>query len=424
MKVLLVSANTEQINIPPLPLGLNCVAAAAGGAGHEIKVIDLMAQENNSAVLRREIGNFRPDVIGVSVRNIDDQNIEAPQFLLDRVKEIANDIRKASDAPLVLGGAGYSIFPESALEYLEADMGIQGEGEKAFPLLIEKISAGADLSGTPGLFLRGRGLQGPREFQDDLDAFPLPDPALSSVPEAGRRDIYMPFQTRRGCPFDCSYCSTPVIEGCALRMRSPGPVIDSISRYCGAGFGRFYFVDNIFNVPSSYAGEICSGIIARKLKISWRCIYYPGEADVKLVSLMASAGCSEVSLGFESGSGNILHRMNKKFSSAQVRRASDILREHGIRRMGFLMLGGPGETEKTAEESLAFADSLGLDSLKITIGIRIYPGTSLARCAVEDGLISPDDNLLFPKFYVVRGMYEWLQETVQAWKKDRPCCTD
>ena len=420
MRVLLVSANTEQTNILPLPLGLNCVAVATRNAGHEIKLIDLMAGEDHGISLAKEIRDYRPEVIGISVRNIDDQNMDDPKFLLTPIKEVVRNCRGASNAPLVLGGAGYSMYPESALDYLEADMGIQGEGERAFPLLLDRIQKGVPFSGTPGLFLRGKGLQGPREFVQDLDLLPLPDAGISSTTVFDKREIWMPFQTRRGCPLNCSYCSTFMIEGCAFRKHSPGPVIGAIARHVDAGFERFYFVDNIFNVPPSYAGKICQGIIDCGLKISWRCIYYPGKTDEELIALMSRSGCMEVSLGFESGSENILHIMNKKFRPAHVRRASDVLKKNKIRRWGFLMLGGPGETKETVKESLDFADSLQLDNLKITIGIRIYPNTSLAKFAIEDGLIYPGDTLLFPKFYVVKELNEWLHETVQAWKVARP----
>jgi len=420
MRVLLVSANTEQINILPLPLGLNCVAVAARNAGHEIKWMDLMTGADHRISLSKEIRNYGPEVIGISVRNIDDQHMDDPKFLLTPLKEVVRDCRDASNAPLVLGGAGYSIFPESALDYLEADMGIQGEGERAFPLLLDRIQKGLPLSGVPGLFLRGKGLQGPREFVRDLDTLPLPDAGISAAIACDRQEMWMPFQTRRGCPLNCSYCSTFMIEGCTLRKRSPGSVIEAIARHVDVGFERFYFVDNIFNIPPSYAERICQDIIERGLKISWRCIYYPGKTDERLIGLMSKSGCTEVSLGFESGSENILHRMNKKFGPAQVRRASESLGKNGIRRGGFLMLGGPGETKETVRESLDFADSLHLDSLKITIGIRIYPNTALAKCATDEGLISPGDNLLFPKFYVVKDLNEWLHETVQSWRTERP----
>jgi radical SAM superfamily enzyme YgiQ (UPF0313 family) len=112
--------------------------------------------------------------------------------------------------------------------------------------------------------------------------------------------------------------------------------------------------------------------------------------------------------------------MNKKFTPAEIRQISNMLFDHGIRRMGFLLLGSPGETKKSIEESLAFADSLKLDSLKITAGVRIYPHTSLAKKAVEEGVISSQDDLLFPRFYMAEGVEPWLGDILKNWTVNRP----
>ena len=420
MRVLFISANTEHTNILPLPLGLNCVAVATRNAGHDVRLLDLMAEKDSKLTITEAIELFRPEVIGVSVRNIDNQNMDPPIFLLDQVKKVINDCRTLSSVPIIIGGAGYSIFPESALEYLEADMGIQGEGEVAFPALLYWMQRGADLLGTPGLYLRGVGLQGERQYARVLDELPFPDERMWSRPSSDNDDFGIPIQTRRGCPMNCNYCSTADIEGRPIRKRSPEFVIENIVRHVDAGYKRFYFVDNIFNMPLSYAKDLCRKIIKRKLGISWRCIFYPGIIDKELADLLVKAGCKEVSLGFESGSEQILRNMNKKFSLDSIRRTSDILRDIGIKRMGFLLLGGPGETKETVKQSLAFADSLDLDALKITIGIRIYPHTKLAKVAISNGMISQEDNLLFPRFYIVPKLEGWLRETVRTWMESRP----
>lgn len=183
---------------------------------------------------------------------------------------------------------------------------------------------------------------------------------------------------------------------------------------------RFYFVDNTFNLPHSYALELCRAIAEADLGISWRCILYPWKMDEGLAEAMARAGCVEVSIGSESGSGDMLRSMNKRFSPQDVRRTAELVARYGIRRMGFLMLGGPGETMASAEESLAFADSLNLEALKITIGIRIYPQTDLFRKAVEEGMVSPDDNLLIPRFYMVPELEGPLREMAELWHSSRP----
>jgi radical SAM superfamily enzyme YgiQ (UPF0313 family) len=420
MRVLLISANTERINLPTMPLGLGYVAVATRKGGHEVAFLDLMMEEDPGTVVSEILERFRPEVIGISVRNIDDQKMEATRFLLEPIKALIARCRALTMAPIVLGGAGYSIYPESVLDYLGAEMGIQGEGEWAFPLLLDRLSKRNDPSDVPGLYVRGRGLQGEREFKRNLDALPVPDDHLSIPPSGVTDEFWLPVQTRRGCPMGCSYCSTATIEGTVTRRRSPELVVQEIARLVHRGFRRFHFVDNTFNLPAAYARDLCREITAMGLDIIWRCILYPWKVDEELAREMARAGCREVSLGFESGNEKVLRALNKRFSPDEVRRISRMLGDYGIHRMGFLLLGGPKETRQSVEESLMFAESLKLEAMKVTAGIRIYPHTALARIAIADGTIAPDDNLLLPRFYLVRELTEWLPETVKAWLSERP----
>ena len=420
MRVLFISANREDINMPTLPMGLGCVAAATQKANHDVLFVDLLTTNDIRPVIKKTIDEFAPQVIGISVRNIDDQVMNSTRFMLDQAKEVVSLCQKLSNAPLVLGGAGYSMFPQSALEYLGADMGIQGEGEVAFPALLKHIEQHTDLSGVPGLYLRGRGLQAKRTYIKDLDGLPFPEPSLLISANSEKENYWLPFQTRRGCPLDCSYCSTATIEGHLVRQRSPAAAVRELSRWVGAGFNQVFFVDNTFNLPQSYAMDLCNRLAAASLDVTWRCILYPRKISEDLVKAMAGAGCCEVSLGFESGNNDILRALNKRFDTGEIRQANRILTEYGIRRMGFLMLGAPGETRKTVAQSFDFAESLDLDALKITLGIRIYPHTDLAKTAIEEGLIAADDNLLFPKFYIEQELKEWLGNYVNDRAKNRP----
>jgi radical SAM superfamily enzyme YgiQ (UPF0313 family) len=420
VRVLLVSANREEISMATWPLGAACVASATARAGHDVRLLDLMGAPDPLLAVGQAIGDFKPEVIGLSVRNIDDQHMQDTKGFLDPIKNIIAHCRNLSAAPIVLGGAGYSIFPKSALKCLAGDMGIQGEGELVFPQLLERIKSAADLTGLPGLYLPASAPVKNRVFIKNLDEFPLPDVKLISGDAYHREDFWMPVQTRRGCPMQCSFCSTPAIEGLVLRKRSPEAVVRWLTECVNSGINRFYFVDNTFNLPPSYAAQLCNAILKADLNIIWRCILYPGRTSEKLVKLMAAAGCTDVSLGFESGCESILRSMNKRFFLDDVRKSALLLKFHGIRTMGFLMLGGPGETPDSAEISLRFADSLNLDAMKITIGIRIYPYTALARRAVEDNIVAPDDDLLVPRFYMVPGLGEPLRELVEKWMSQRP----
>lgn len=424
MNILFVSANTETAFMVPLPLGLNLLAVAARNAGHGVELLDLMGSDDWRPLIGGVIGRFRPELICVSVRNIDNQSMGSPRFLLEPVRDVVAFCRRQGVGPVVVGGAGFSIFPRQALDYLEADMGICGEGETALLRLVETLRRKGDPSPLAGLCMPGsRQAICPAE-RSPLATLPLPDPALWTVPAGPDGEPWVPFQTRRGCPLGCSYCSTATLEGRIIRKHPLGEVLECIGRHVACGYRRFYFVDNVFNLPGDYARQLCGELARAGLGISWRCILYPGFIDEELVRSMAEAGCVEVSLGFESGNDSVLAAMNKRFDARQVRSASRLLASHGIRRNGFLLLGGPGETRESVVESLAFADSLALDTLKLTVGIRIYPGTTVERIALEEGVITPRDNLLFPRFYLARGLEEWLFPTVREWLAGRPNCLE
>ena len=418
MKVLLISANMHTTSIPAFPLGLACVAAATRRAGHETALIDLMFEAHPMPAVGDSIGNLCPDVIGISVRNIDDQVMESPQFLLPPVRKVVATCRRASSAPIVLGGAGYSIFPESALRYLGADMGIRGEGETAFPAMLERVARRAPVSGLPGLYLPGQPPAG-RSFVTNLDDLPLPEAKLFMPALSGSADPWVPVQSRRGCPMDCSFCSTSAIEGRPIRRRSPQAIAEWLERLAASGFHNFQFVDSMFNLPPAYAKELCRKILERGLDINLWCLIYPKWIDGELADLMARAGCREISLGFESGSDGMLGSLNKRFQAEEVRTVSRMFADAGIQRRGFLLLGGPGETRESVEESLQFADSLNLDALKVTVGLRIYPETPLAATALAEGVIRPDDDLLWPRFYLAPGLRDWLPERVGGYRAAR-----
>jgi radical SAM superfamily enzyme YgiQ (UPF0313 family) len=419
MRVLLVSANIERLNILPLPLGPALVAAACRKAGHNVVLLNLMFEGDTQSAIQDCVEGFRPEVIGISVRNIDDQNMADPKFLLPPVREVVKACRSLCDTPIIVGGAGYSIFPESALRYLGADMGIRGEGEVAFAALLERVAKGAPVSGLPGLYLPGQ-RPADRTFARNLDDLPLPESGLWIPSVRGKSEFWVPVQSRRGCPLDCSFCSTAAIEGRTLRAHSPEAIAAWLEQLASSGFTNFNFVDNTFNLPPDYAKELCRKIVERGLALNFWCIIYPKWVDAELVELMTRTGCREISLGFESGSDPMLASLNKLFNTEEVKTVAKMFADAGIFRRGFLLLGGPGETRESVEDSLAFADSLNLDALKVTVGVRIYPETPLAATALAEGMIRPDDDLLWPRFYLAPRLRDWLPERIAAYKTSRP----
>ncbi len=423
MRVLLISANRAEVYMRTLPLGLLSVASAIRLDGHAVQTLDLMDVQDPLSALDSAIAGFRPEVIGISLRNIDNQSMARPRFFLDEDGRVIARARSSSDAVIVLGGAGFSIFPEAVLARTGADMGIQGEGEEAFRLLLKRLGKGQPADGVPGLYVKGRGLQGNRLFCKDMDRLPLPEAALFSTHPASAGDLCAPVQTRRGCPMGCSYCSTADIEGTVVRRRSSGNVVEWMAGLKAIGIEQFYFVDNTFNLPAAYAMTLCKDLAQAGLGAKWRCIVYPWKMDDSLAGAMAEAGCVDASVGFESGCERILRSLKKRFLLKDVRKACKLLGKHNIHRMGFLLIGAPGETRESIRESLVFADSLGLESVKVTIGIRIYPHTELAEQARKRGLIRADDDLLLPRFYIEPGLEEWARETILGFAETRPSWT-
>ncbi len=318
MRVLFISALSETGVQVPLPLGMACVAAATEKSGYIIRCLVLGPRAGREDLIRQACEQFRPDVIGVSVRNIDDQNRACPQFLLQHVRELVKACRDASTALIILGGAGYSIFPESALAYLGADAGIQGDGEIAFPALLWWIEQGKPGAAPDGVYLANQTAT-PAKFTPDIESQRLPESRLW-LDFPGCTAMRIPVQSRRGCPMDCIFCSTSVIQGRTIRHRAPETVVRWMAELRESGFRSFYFVDNTFNLPAWYAKEVCREMIAAGLGLDWWAIIYPKWVDAELVELMAEAGCTQVSLGFESGSEAILKQLNKRFTPAESAR--------------------------------------------------------------------------------------------------------
>lgn len=421
MRLLLISENRTRDNLVPYPLGISYAAAAADRAGHDVEGLDLMFSEDPAADIRKAIEEFEPDCFGLSIRNIDNQDMRRTVFYPESVSEIVDAIRSCSDRPVIAGGAGFTIFPLECLEYLGLELGVVGEAEASFPALLERLESGADISGVPGLAIR----KGGRESLNRLVSYP--DISTAGPPDRDcfdvRRYNWIPeegppfianLQSRRGCHMRCIYCSTPDIEGRHLRLREPGLVADELaSLESEYGIRTASFVDSLFNHPARYARELCLCIIERDTSARWMCNYNPAGHDPGLPELMRRAGCFQVSLGNESGSDHVLSALRKGFTKNDISNAVRDIKEAGMAVNCFLLLGGPGETHETVKESVEFVESLEPDMVTVTPGIRIYPGCELERIAVEEGVIAAGSNLLRPVFYLSTPVRSWLYDYAQ-----------
>jgi radical SAM superfamily enzyme YgiQ (UPF0313 family) len=414
VRVLAISFNSSRIIMPPFPLGLASLVAALGPE-HPFRVVDFMFEPDPRQKVLAVLAEFQPEIIALSLRNTDNQDSCFTEFFFPEAREFSLWLRTHTQAPLVLGGTAFSTFPQ-LLDYLEADMGIVGEGELSFRALVESYPRG-DWTRVPGLVWRDRGRwrENPPGPGADLDA--LPDPALEyftprqyheTVGSAGVPGV-MNIQSRRGCPRRCRYCTTARLEGTRMRTRSADKVAALMAAgYRRWGLRRFYFVDNVFNHPREYARRLCRAIKQLNLPLEWSCLINPAYPDEELFHLIREAGCHQVQVGNESGSDLVLTNLGKGFGRRQIEETLGLLQQAGLSYNCFLMLGGPGETPATVRESVELLEGYNPFLVNLTVGIRIYPYTALCDQALAEGVISPEDNLLWPQFYLAAAVADWI----------------
>ncbi|HEX6574913.1 MAG TPA: radical SAM protein [Gemmatimonadaceae bacterium] len=402
-----MSSNRERQPYPVVPNGLACVASALEHAGHKVRFVDLCFERNPVEAVKRAARDFNPHVAGVSVRNIDNSDAIALKHYVPEAKSVFDAIRQsAPDARIIAGGAAFGVAPEALFTDFGVDYAVAGDGERATVALIDALSRGDEPRNIPGLV---RKTLGEVEFCP-----PGSDAALDELPSASlhkwvnlkryeRNGATIPIQTKRGCVFRCVYCTYRNVEGFGYRLRNPELVVDEIEElHREAGVRHFDFVDSTFNSPPGHAFEICESIIRRGLKIHLDTTNFtPGTAPHGLLDAMKRAGFRTLGITAESASDAVLDRMQKGFTAAKARETAHRIEKAGIRALWIFLVGGPGETEVTLEETLRFAQwrlDRG-DAVYMTVGLRIYPGTALHRIALAEGVIESGQSLLDPVFY-------------------------
>jgi radical SAM superfamily enzyme YgiQ (UPF0313 family) len=422
-RLLLVNANTEKFPYPIPPLGI-CLIASYLQDRYQVKVFDGMFSEGKG--LKEFISGFAPDYIGLSIRNVDEVVPERTKFF---VKEVLRDfivpIKQASQAPLILGGSGYSLFPAEILALAGADFGIAGEGEEALLELLACLDEGRDPAGIPGLYIPGSRLKGitrPNSFYS-RNPWSRLNKWIDFAPYR-QRGVYS-IQTKRGCALKCLYCSYPLLEGKNYRRRDPADIAEEIAAARGElGEGiTFEFVDSTFNDPPGHAEDICREIIKRNLRVRLRTMgVNPRHTGRELFELMIRAGFAQIDVTPDSASEAMIRNLRKGFTLADIQRTAKLLKEYDLPSMWFFLFGGPGETRQTYEETISFISGyINPDDLVyLSGGLRIYPGTPVHRQALDEGLVSATDDLLTPSvFYFSQGspreeLSQWIEETCKT----------
>ena len=424
LRVLLISANTEKLPDPVFPIGAAYMAAVAEAHGHQVTTLDLCFLDAPRPALDQTIGACDPDVVGISLRNLDSSSYPLNTSYVDDYKRLVDAIRELTGAPIVLGGAGFTVMPGTIMEYLGADVGVVGEGEMAFPWVLERLGAREALASTAEYHcepVNGGVCVSPTARIKQLDLTREPTRQRFDLHTYYQRGGALNVQTKRGCYFECVFCSYPLIEGSKVRMRSPQAVADEIQAVRREHQVRhWFFVDNIFNMPIRHCKAVCEELAARDLDIEWSAYLNPKFIDDELCRLMARSGCRAIEFGTDSGSSTMIRNLRKEFDADDLRQASRLCHQYGLKFCHSLLLGGPGETLQTVSETIELMEELQPTAVIALVGIRVLPGTGMVEIALRDGQIDPDDNLLYPKFYVSPDLGDDLIDRVETHARARP----
>ena len=406
-RVLLVSTNRERQPYPVVPNGLACVASALDAAGHRVEFLDLCFARDPLASAREAARRFRPEIIGVSVRNIDNSDAIALRHYTPEARDVLRELRSnAPEAKIIAGGAAFGVAPEALFRDLEVDYAVAGDGERASVALIDALVEGRDPGSIAGLVRSRDGTVIFTPPGEDADLDSLPGPQLHrwiDLARYQRHGATIPIQTKRGCVYKCIYCTYRNVEGWGYRSRDPELVAEEIAELrAKAGIRHFDFVDSTFNSPPGHAIEVCEAITRRELGVQLDTTNFtPATASPELLTAMKAAGFRTLGITAESASDPVLERLEKGFTAAKAREVAERVERHGIRTLWIFLVGGPGETKQTLEETLEFAAwrlRRG-DAVYLTVGLRIYPGTTLHRIAINEGRVPATSTLLDPTFY-------------------------
>jgi len=376
--------------------------------------VDLLHQNTSMEAIAEEVRKFNPGLVGISVRNIDNVNLMNEQYYIQNVKDIVSRIREVTAVKVLLGGAGFSLIPDLILKETGADYGIVGEGEV---LAVEFANNAVN-----GIYPAERLISSaPRLSGAEINSALYDERLLEFYLHSGN---IASIQTKRGCSYKCVYCTYPVLEGSKLRRREPRAVADDIELLRDKFKTKYvFFVDSVFNDDEGAYLEVIDEMERRNISIPWTAFFKPRGLNDEIVQRMKKTGFVAAEVGADAACDTTLRKMGKSFTFRDIAECNDLFVRHGIATSHFFMFGGPGETPDTVHEGIRNILSLQKCVAFIFMGIRILPETALARLAIKEKIIAPDDGMLHPVYYISPAVdQKWLEETLtMAFKGVRHC---
>jgi radical SAM superfamily enzyme YgiQ (UPF0313 family) len=392
---MLTLINTNTMTPPIGPLGLEYVAGAVRAAGIKVDVVDLCLADDPATSLKDYFAANQPRLVGLSFRNVDDCFWPKADWFLPKLAETVSELRGMTDAPIVVGGVGFSIFPKRIVEYVRADFGIRGDGEQATISLLSELQGAGKFERVGGLVWRrdGRMVANRPRWPSPL-SLPTSREAVDNLAyfKAGGQ---CGLETKRGCNRQCVYCADPLAKGWTIRPRDPAQVADEAEALLAKGIDVLHLCDSEFNVPRNHALAVCEEFSRRSLggRLRWYTYMAVVPFDAELAAAMAKAGCVGVDFTGDAACPLMLKNYRQMHMKGDLASAVRFCRDNDMAVMIDLLFGGPGETPDTLTETIEFIKQIDPDCAGAPIGIRVYPGTEMARIAELEGSLEDNPNI-------------------------------
>ncbi|MDD1652779.1 MAG: radical SAM protein [Methanomicrobiales archaeon] len=415
--------NPNRMKPPVTPIALDYLADGLSKHSIQADVLDLCLSPDWKTAIDDYFALGTLDAIGVTLRNIDDTTFASREFFLPGFKEVAGYLGSKTDAPIIVGGSGFSIMPEDVLDFCGLDLGIAGDGEQSLPLLAQALATGADFRSVPGLVYRyGAGFKRNAPLWEGFDDGRVPDRRAVDNPRYFAEGGMGSIETKRGCNQGCIYCVDAPSKGRRLRCRSPQAVVSEIDALLAQGVSILHTCDAEINLPAAHAEEVCHEIIRRGLgdKVGWYAYASPVPFDGNTAALYRKAGCLGINFGVDSADDGILRALGRDFDIDDLRQTAAACHEQGLVFMYDLLLGGPGETRDSLSRTIHAMKRMSPHRVGAALGIRVFPGTRLADLVLRSGpaefnpnlhgAVKDNDRLFRPVFYLSAELGEDVQQ--------------
>ncbi len=395
MKILLFapSFETPAQQAASYPLALAYLGAVLEKEGHSVKAFDYIHDE--WAKVENQVKSIiiqeKPQIIGVS-------SMTTNRIAAAKLAKLANSIDP--NIKVIFGGVHPTLMYEQILLNLPVDFVVIGEGEETIVELVSAIESKANsekLKKIKGIAFKLNNevvRTEVRPFLKDLDLLPIPNHHYFE--ERIKRDKTFYISCSRGCPFACKFCSTSKHWGRMIRRRSVKNVIAEI-KYLK---NRYPFVDKIlFNddeliINPDWIKELCNAFIKEKFNFTWSAPARVSSVHEEIIPLLKKAGCIHLSVGVESGSPAMIARIDKKITQDQIINAFFVCKKYSMPVSMFLMVGLPGETSQTINETIDLIKRTPFHKSVKSIGLpglyQVFPGTETYELAKKQGFIDDD----------------------------------